>query len=107
MISVAYLFSLLGYLSKGSSENSKEKHLFYDLWTLIKGEESKGVSFDTIKTILFTIHGFYKGIDVANNSGEDSEIVYKKIGSIMSADYTKMVISIHQAQLIQSSFRRL
>jgi hypothetical protein len=89
MISIAYLFTCLGYLSKSSQENINEKHIFYDLWTLLRGEESGGVTFDVIETILFTIHGYYKGTDSENDDGEESDIVYRKIGNIMNEDMTK------------------
>lgn len=105
MISIAYLLTCLGYLSKSSQENTKEKHIFYDLWTLLKGEESGGVTFEVIKILLFTIHGYYKGNDSEEDDGEESDIVYKKIGNIMNEDMTQCVISKRQAQLIQKSFK--
>lgn len=63
MISTAYLFTAMGYLSKSSTSNSYEKNLFYDLWTLLRGEESKGITFESAKTMILTIHGFNNGID--------------------------------------------
>lgn len=63
MISTAYLLTAMGYLSKSSTSNSYEKNLFYDLWTLLRGEESNGITFESAKTMILTIHGFNNGID--------------------------------------------
>lgn len=61
LISTAYILSMLRYFKK--TEDKKEKNLFYDLWTLVRGEDAGGVTFETLKKIVLTIDGFYKGID--------------------------------------------
>lgn len=90
LISTAYLFTLLGYLSKQGYQSDEEKNLFYDMWTLLKGEESGGVTFDSIKKIILTIHGYHKGTikQVPDEADLESEIVYKRIGNIMNEDLT-------------------
>lgn len=70
MISTAYLFTVMGYLSKSSADSHLEKRLFYDLWALLKGEQAKGATFDVIKIIILTIHGLYKGQEDAKESGK-------------------------------------
>ena len=55
------MLTMLGYLSKHGTQSEDEKNLFYDLWTLLKGEQSQGVTYQTIKKIILTIHGFHKG----------------------------------------------
>lgn len=85
----AYIFTALGYLSTQGKEDDEEKNLFYDLWTLLQGEESNGVTFDSLKRILLTITGFYKGVDVKyDNTNMKSNVTYVKIGSIMNEDFT-------------------
>ena len=59
----AYIFTVLGYLSTQGKEDEEEKSLFYDLWTLLQGEESNGVTYASLKKILMTIAGFHKGVD--------------------------------------------
>ena len=87
LISTAYLLTMLGYLSRKGTEDSIEKNLFYDLWTLLRGEDSAGITFVTIKKTLLIINGFYKGIDLDyDNTDEKSDIVYIKIGNIMNED---------------------
>lgn len=88
LISTAYMLTMLGYLSKNGAQSEEEKNLFYDLWTLIKGEDYNGVTFDTLKTIILTIHGFHRGENKStmDNAEYDSDIVYKRIGEIMNED---------------------
>lgn len=98
MISIAYLFTVLGYLSK---DTSQEKYLFYDLWTLMKGEETGGVTFEVTKKILLIIHGFNKGEDVKELDDPEG---FKKIGRIMNGDCTDCIISHRQAKEIYKYF---
>lgn len=86
LITTALLLTTLGYLSKASQDNDEERNLFYDLWTLLDGEKSNGITFDTAKAILLTIEGFHKGVTMNNDTFEDSSIIYKRIGNIMTPD---------------------
>jgi len=67
----------MGYLSKSSHGSSEEKDLFYDLWTLLQGEESGGITLNTMKTIILTIEGFLKGENIDQENFENSVIIYK------------------------------
>ena len=102
----AYIFTALGYLSQKGHEDDKEKKLFYDLWTLLQGEESGGVTHDALLKIVLTISGFYKGIDIEHEISSKSNIPYIRIGNIMNEDFTDWVISQKQAQLIHKIFRK-
>ena len=98
------MLTILGYLSRHGIQSEDEKNLFYDLWILLKGDESQGVTYQTIKKIILTIHGFHKGIEdkkANNESDQNSNAVYKRIGNIMNKDFTDCVISKSQAILIQ------
>jgi hypothetical protein len=106
MISTAYLFTAMGYLSKTSNSDSYEKNLFYDLWTLLRGEESNGITFESAKTILITILGFNSGTECEDNGSNGTNVVYSKIGNIMNEDYTDWVISKKQANLIKQTFKK-
>ena len=104
----AYIFTVLGYLSTQGKEDEEEKSLFYDLWTLLQGEESNGVTYASLKKILMTIAGFHKGVDTKyDNTNSKSNITYVKIGSIMNKDFTDCIISKKQSQYIHNIFRRL
>ena len=108
LISTAYLLTMLGYLSKKGTEDSQEKNLFYDLWTLLRGEDSLGITFKALKNILLIINGFSKGEDLDyDNTDENSDIVYIRIGNIMNEDFTDVVASKKQANMIQKLFKQL
>lgn len=108
LISTAYLLTMLGYLSKKGTEDDHEKNLFYDLWTLLRGEDSAGITFEVCKKILLIINGFSKGEDLDyDNTDDSSDIAYNRIGNIMNEDFTDIVASKKQAALIHKLFKQL
>lgn len=103
------MLTMLGYLSKHGTQSEDEKNLFYDLWTLLKGEQSQGVTYQTIKKIILTIHGFHKGNENKKTNDEcdpHSDTIHKRIGNIMNEDFTDCEISKSQAILIQRLFKK-
>ena len=47
----------LGFLPRDKAPDQSEEALCNDLWTLIKGEDNKGVNFNTLRIVLLNIIG--------------------------------------------------
>ena len=47
----------LGYLPRDKAPEQHEEDLAKDLWTLVKGEDNHGVSFNTLRVVLLNIIG--------------------------------------------------
>lgn len=47
----------LGFLPKDRAPEPHERALCQDLWTLVRGEEMRGVSYDTLRVVLLNMIG--------------------------------------------------
>jgi len=47
----------MGFLPRDKAPEATEENLCRDLWTLVKGDENHGVTFNTLRVVLLNIIG--------------------------------------------------
>lgn len=71
----------IGFLSRNKAPEAFEHSLCRDLWTLVKGDELQGVTFDTLLVIFLSIIGIRT---------KDREIVDTEYNSIATINLSKI-----------------
>lgn len=51
------VITTMGFLPRNKPAENFEMDLCRDLWTLVKGDENRGVSFDTLRIIMLNMIG--------------------------------------------------
>lgn len=69
------ILTKMGFLPRNKAPEMFEQDLCRDLWTLVKGEENQGVSFDTLRIVMLNMIGIItkdREIKSASASGQVS-----------------------------------
>ncbi len=74
----------LGFLPRDKAVEALEESLCRDLWTLVKGEENHGVTFNTLRVVLLNMIG----IKLRDRQYESNQEVSSMVGS--APDVTRL-----------------